>query len=439
MRNWISFSPVGDRELFERKLYGLVAHYRHAAVLTDKYPFYNGHAQQYRAFDLLAGFEALDILEGDLDHLAAKASSLNDWLLGYFSYDLKNHLEPNVFDSLPNDNFHFGSVSFFRPRYLIKKEGRSWQLGYDTEVDSPASGRQFIDHIQQQVPSGNKEMVVALEFRSRVSRGQYLETVENLKRHIFRGDIYEVNYCFEFFSEGKAIDPSIVFERLMEVSPMPFSVLFKEEDSFLVGASPERYLRNKGARIISQPMKGTMQRVGVNGWEIQNRRELLESEKERAENIMIADLVRNDLSRVAARGTVKVDELCGIFPYPGLYQMVSTVSAQMHPDVGWLDPIKASFPMGSMTGAPKISAMQFIDQYEMGPRGLYSGAVGYITPQLDYDFNVVIRSLLYNQSSKYLSYSVGSAITADCVPGNEYQECLLKARAWEKVFEQKKA
>ncbi len=438
MRNWISFSPVGDRELFENKLYELASHYRHAAVLTDKYSFYNGSAHQYHDFDLLAGFEALDLLEGSLDQLQTKVASLNDWLFGYFSYDLKNHLEPGFSGHRVNDHFHFRSVSFFRPRFLIKREGDSWQLGFDSRVDSSSLARQFIARIQNHKEAEDLEWTSAPNFKARVSRSQYLEAVAGLLKHIHRGDIYEVNYCIEYFSHDTLINPAMVFERLQEVSPMPFSVLYKQEDSFLLGASPERYLRNKGARIISQPMKGTIQRNGSTRGDIHTMRALSESEKERAENIMVVDLVRNDLSRVASRGTVKVDDLCGIFPYPDLYQMVSTVSALLHSDAGWLDPIKVSFPMGSMTGTPKLSAMQLIERYEEGPRGLYSGAVGYITPQLDYDFNVVIRSLLYNQSSRYLSYSVGSAITAGCVPEKEYEECLLKASAWRKVFSQKK-
>ncbi len=201
-----------------------------------------------------------------------------------------------------------------------------------------------------------------------------------------------------------------------------------------MGASPERYLRKRGARILSQPMKGTARKNSEAYDDYKVMKSLAESDKERAENIMIADLVRNDLARVAARGTVKVDDLCSVFPYPGVYQMVSTISAQIHGDDSWLDPVRCSFPMGSMTGAPKIRAMELIEKYEKTSRSLYSGAVGYVTPELDYDFNVVIRSFLYNQNSGYLSYTVGSAITDVCCPSDEYSECLLKAERLRSVF-----
>jgi para-aminobenzoate synthetase component 1 len=185
-------------------------------------------------------------------------------------------------------------------------------------------------------------------------------------------------------------------------------------------------------------MKGTARRTFDGTDDIRAMKMLSESEKERAENIMITDLVRNDLSRSAARGTVSVDDLCSIFPFPGVYQMISTVSSQMHNDAHWIDPLRYSFPMGSMTGAPKIRALQLIDRYEKSARGLYSGTVGYITPELDFDFNVVIRSFLYNRANQYLSYSVGSAITDSCIPAEEYNECLLKAEALKTIFNKKK-
>jgi para-aminobenzoate synthetase component 1 len=234
-----------------------------------------------------------------------------------------------------------------------------------------------------------------------------------------------------------SLNPALVFEELLNAAPMPFSALVRDEDSFLIGASPERYLRKRGARVISQPMKGTARRSNESGEDYSIMKALAESDKERAENIMITDLVRNDLSHVSARGTVKVEDLCRVFPFPGVYQMISTVSAQIHSDAHWLDLVRHTFPMGSMTGAPKISAMQLIDRYEKTSRGLYAGAVGYITPELDFDFNVVIRSFLYNQKSGYLSYTVGSAITDACDASREYDECLLKAETLRNVFSKK--
>ncbi|MFO8001531.1 MAG: anthranilate synthase component I family protein [Marinilabilia sp.] len=434
MRKWFSFSTGGNAIGFEQRLYQLVNEFEHAVVLTDKYPFYNGHAHQYREFDILAGFGALDVFTNDLRGMESVANELNDWLLGYFSYDLKNDIEPGL-NSKNKELIGFQHLRFFRPRYILRKSGENWHLGYDTRHDTPRSCNSFLSDLRNlYVP---RQELPDLDFKPGVTRRNYRETVEKLKDHIRRGDIYEVNYCMDYYAREVFVNPALVFEELLDVAPMPFSALVRDKDAFLMGASPERYLRKRGARIISQPMKGTVKRNSDSGEDFRLMKQLAESDKERAENIMIADLVRNDLSRTAARGTVKVDDLCSVFPYPGVYQMISTISAQMHSDARWLDPVRSSFPMGSMTGAPKYSAMQLIDRYEKTARGLYSGSVGYVTPEMDFDFNVVIRSFLYNQRSGYLSYTVGSAITDACDPSAEYDECILKAQALRSVFNKK--
>lgn len=432
MRKWLSFSPGYHSGRFEQKLYQRVNNFRHAVVLTDQYPFYNGHAYQYHEFSVLAGFGALEIWDENIRQLESDACRLKDWLLGYFSYDLKNEFEP-MLEPGNADPIGFSKFGFFRPRFMIRKTGDNWYLGYESDYNTRDEAQTFVDEIRNQ-PVFDHFDLPSLTFQSNVSRKEYLQNVEKLKHHIRKGDIYEINYCIDFFCEKVAIDPARVFEELMKTAPMPFSTLLRHNESFLMSASPERYLRKRGARVISQPMKGTAKRDPSRLDDYHVMKNLAESDKERAENIMIADLVRNDLSRTAARGTVQVDDLCSVFPFPGVYQMISTISAQMHTDAHWLDPVRYSFPMGSMTGAPKISAMELIGKYEKSARGLYSGAVGYITPELDYDFNVVIRSFLYNQASQYLSYSVGSAITDICNASLEYEECLLKAEKLRSVF-----
>ncbi len=432
MRKWISFSPKEHSGKFEQRLYRMVHDFNEAVVLTDKYPYYNGHSQQYHEFQVLAGFDALDVFQEDIDVLAGVAGELNDWLLGYLSYDLKMDFEPMLLSENP-DPIGFKKFGFFRPRYLIRKSNENWALGYHPDFNSEEDAEHFIENIRN-IPLYDCAELPELRFSPNVSEAEYLRTVNKLIEHIRRGDIYEVNYCIDFFAQKTGLNPAQVFSQLIQSAPMPFGALLRHHDSFLMGASPERYLRKRGARLISQPMKGTARKNSEVHDDLYVMKSLAESDKERAENIMIADLVRNDLSRVSARGTVRVDDLCSVFPFPGVYQMISTVSAQMHTDANWFDPVKYSFPMGSMTGAPKISAMQLIEKYEKTSRGLYSGAVGYITPELDYDFNVVIRSFLYNQASGYLSYTVGSAITDVCNPRDEYSECLLKAERLRTLF-----
>ncbi|MEO5675183.1 MAG: anthranilate synthase component I family protein, partial [Chitinophagales bacterium] len=212
-------------------------------------------------------------------------------------------------------------------------------------------------------------------------------------------------------------------------SPAPLACFLKHGEKFLLSASPERFLKKESRKIISQPMKGTISRSN-HAESDEHAKELLGTdEKEKAENVMIVDLVRNDLARSAVAGSVSVEELFGIYSFPRVHQMISTVSATLRNDVHFTEAIRNAFPMGSMTGAPKVMAMQLIDKYEKVKRGLFSGSAGYITPGGDFDFNVVIRSLLYNRESRYLSFQTGSAITHDCNPEKEYEECLLKAQA----------
>ncbi|MFY7988966.1 MAG: chorismate-binding protein, partial [Flavobacterium sp.] len=194
------------------------------------------------------------------------------------------------------------------------------------------------------------------------------------------------------------------------------------------------YLRKEGLKVISQPIKGTARRSLDVKQDEQLKSDLAQNEKERSENIMIVDLVRNDLSHTATKGSVQVEELCQIYTFKQVHQMISTIVSEVENTTSPIEILRTTFPMGSMTGAPKISAMQIIEALEETKRGLYSGTVGYFTPTGDFDFNVVIRSILYNSQNKYLSFSVGSAVTAQAIPEMEYEECLLKAKAMFEVL-----
>jgi para-aminobenzoate synthetase component 1 len=207
------------------------------------------------------------------------------------------------------------------------------------------------------------------------------------------------------------------------------------EDQYLLSATPERYIKKIGEKIVTQPIKGTARRSDNEEEDYAFAKALQQNPKERSENIMIVDLVRNDLSRTARRGSVVVEELCEVYPFKQVHQMISTVTSQLAVGISPVDVIRSTFPMGSMTGAPKLRAMQIIESLEESKRGLYSGSVGYFTPTGDFDFNVIIRSILYNAENKYISYSVGGAITAGSDPDSEYEECLLKAKAMRAVLE----
>jgi len=269
----------------------------------------------------------------------------------------------------------------------------------------------------------------------RTSKDTYFDNVKKLITHIERGDIYEANYCQEFYSENATINPLATFLSLNEISSPPFATFLKLDNHYALSASPERYLRKDGTVVISQPIKGTAKRLEDPVEDKKMIATLLEDPKERSENIMITDLVRNDLSRIAKSGSVTVEELCKIYTFEQVHQMISTVQCEVKEGVSPVKIIESTFPMGSMTGAPKIAAMKIIEALEDTKRGLYSGTVGYFTPTGDFDFNVIIRSILYNAAKQYVSYSVGGAITAKSIVANEYEECLLKAKAMRLVLE----
>ncbi|MCA1745283.1 MAG: anthranilate synthase component I family protein, partial [Bacteroidales bacterium] len=287
-----------------------------------------------------------------------------------------------------------------------------FQLGYDSQQDNEATARQLLQKMQSLNAQKNQIPLQPINLKPVISESAYIQTVDSIKNHIHRGDIYEMNFCMEFSAVDSVIDPGLTFLEILKHAPMPFSAFIKMGTKYVLSASPERYLKKEGRQLTSMPMKGTAPRGANQEQDMVNLHQLTHSVKERAENIMITDLVRNDLSMVAQKGSVEVRELCGAYPFPQVFQIVSTVSATLKEGVDWTMAIAATFPMGSMTGAPKHRAMQLIERFEKRPRGLFSGAIGYISPGKDFDFNVVIRTLLYDEATKSLSYSAGSAITA---------------------------
>jgi len=351
----------------------------------------------------------------------------HDWMFGYLSYDLKNEVEK--LKSENPDRLKFPLLHFYRPAILlIFREGET-EAHFDDEHTSETEVKELLQLLNN---SEEEQKHGPVDLRPRITKAEYLQATARLQEHMQKGDVYEVNFCQEFFAEGASINPYGLYRQLNTLSPTPFSCFYRNDDKYLLCASPERFLKKEGSRLTSQPIKGTAPRHPDAAKDEELKRTLLASAKEQQENIMIVDLVRNDLSRSATKASVQVDELFGLYSFPQVHQLISTVSCELKNDIHFVDAIKNAFPMGSMTGAPKISAMQLIERYESHKRGLFSGAVGHITPDGDFDFNVVIRSLLYNASEHYLSCSVGGAITAKSDLEEEYAECLLKAKV---IFE----
>jgi len=361
-----------------------------------------------------------------LDRLQQFINKKKSWLFGHLNYDLKNEI--GLLTSSHTDHLGFPELFFFEPEYLVR-------LGNDTIVIDADNPYQVYHDILESTPAEADFTKSITDTNSRLSKDDYIETVRKLQQHILRGDCYEINFCQEFFSSDALVDPLVMYEKLSIVSPNPFSALYRLNDKYLICASPERFIKKDGAHILSQPIKGTAKRSSGQREEDElSRKNLYHSQKDRSENVMVVDLVRNDLSKVCKEGTVHVDELYGVYSFPQVYQMISTISGDLNDDISFTDIIRATFPMGSMTGAPKRSVLQLIEKYERSKRGIFSGALGYITPEQDFDFNVVIRSIMYNESNRYLSYQVGSGITFYSEPESEWEECRLKAAAIDKVL-----
>ncbi|MBI3138263.1 MAG: anthranilate synthase component I family protein [Sphingobacteriales bacterium] len=361
-----------------------------------------------------------------LQSLQSFLGEKKSWLFGHLGYDLKNETE--ALSSGHPDQIQFPDLFFFEPEILVRLT--AGQLIIEAR-DPEAVYRAILEQPEQQAGNTTGPLTV----QSRFNRETYLSVIRELQQRILRGDCYEINFCQEFFAEGAVIDPLQVYKKLSAESPNPFSGFYRVEDKWLICASPERFIKRTGNKIISQPIKGTAPRIRHDEKADQeNKQGLYQSAKERAENVMVVDLVRNDLSRVCREGSVQVDELYGIYTFPQVYQMISTVSGELEDGTSFADIIRAVFPMGSMTGAPKKSVMQLIEQYERTRRGIFSGALGYISPEGDFDFNVVIRSILYNATNQYVSVGAGSAITHYSQAESEWEECQLKVAAIKKVL-----
>ncbi|MEM8764583.1 MAG: anthranilate synthase component I family protein [Bacteroidota bacterium] len=398
----------------------------------------NGHVDAYSNFEAtLAVAEQTgrsQLTFHSLDEVQDFMDKEQDWLFGFISYDVKNQLEPLV--SEHPDHVGFPLIGFFVPDKIIQMKGNDITFLYRNDVkdDLQDDFDALKTFVLQETRDSSTEIA---RIRMRIHKEAYFRKVSSLLNHIHKGDIYEANFCQEFYAENTGINPVQTFERLNTISKAPFSALLRWKGKHLLCASPERYLKKEAHTVLSQPIKGTAPRGSNVSEDKEIAKALKQDPKERSENIMITDLVRNDLSKGALRGSVSVEELCEVYSFEQVHQMISTVKAEVADTKKATDLIRDTFPMGSMTGAPKISAMKLIEQHEVTRRGLYSGTVGYFKPNGDFDFNVVIRSILYNAETQYVSFSVGSAITAKSNPEKEYQECLLKAKAMRKVLESK--
>jgi len=419
---------IADGNLFSKKLLAWAQSFDTFTWLDS-----NEYSQKYSSFDKVLALGVKSDLQTGFKNAFEKLNryqlETQDYLFGYLSYDLKNDTEQVASNNY--DGVAFPDLYFFQPQKLFFIRDNSLEILYDDECADEINSD--FDLILKTTIKTTKT-VNKLNIKSRISEAEYYKKIKQVQTQILQGNSYELNFCMEYYATKNSINPLSVFTKLNTISSPPFAAFFKHKNQHILSASPERFARKEGQKVISQPIKGTIKRSSNQAEDDQLITQLKNDPKELSENIMIVDLVRNDLSKTATKASVQVEELCEVYTFKQVHQLISTVSSKVKKEITPVNLIKSLFPMGSMTGAPKISTMRIIEKLEESKRGVYSGALGYFTPVGDFDFNVVIRSILHNSNTNYTSFSVGGAITAKSNPNNEYEECLLKAQAMIKVL-----
>ena len=415
MKRFSKSYSLKNKDLFVKKIVNFSSDHSHFTLLNSN--------DSFDDYELIIAYGAESFLQSSknsLKKIDKYIDKVNDWIFGYLSYDLKNEIE-NLTD-LNKDVFNLPNLYFYQPKviWLIKEKKAEIYSLYEKNL------KEDWDHVNS-IDYKDCTEISSVDLIARTSKEEYVRKIKNIKQRILQGDCYEMNYCFDMFSKNKTINPYKTYIKLNDYTRSPMSTFFKLNHLYLLSSSPERFIKRINRKIISQPIKGTAKR-GLDSKEDEKiKYTLLSSPKELSENHMIVDLVRNDLSRVAEKGSVKVKNLNKLNTFKRVHQLISTVEAEIAVKTKFSKIITGMFPMGSMTGAPKIESMNIIDEYESTKRGLYSGSIGYIKPNKDFDFNVVIRSIIYDKELKEINVSVGSAITFKSDPESEFEECLLKA------------
>lgn len=371
-------------------------------------------------YEILAGIGLQYFLPEPSD-LALEALPVpGKWTFGYIEYP----------DTIAASS---SKTCFFVPQivaYVLKDENVLHVLNNGVEE---SVFQDWLVKLEQVVTVPEAVNIPDFSFNAVTQQADYIRQVNTIKDDILHGRYYEMNYCIEFRAP-LASRPFLPYMlRLNERTSAPFAAYARMKQMSILCSSPERFFLKEGAHLLSQPIKGTNKLLsGADN--LKQLEALKNSEKERAENVMIVDLVRNDLAHVCEAGTIQVDELFGTYPFKTLNHMISSVRGKLKAHTSLKAILEALFPMGSMTGAPKLEVMKHIDAYEDHQRGIYSGCLGYVSPDGDADFNVLIRTLVYCHDTATISYKVGSAITFDSEAEHEYEECLLKGHRLEDIF-----
>ncbi|NOQ70850.1 MAG: aminodeoxychorismate synthase component I [Crocinitomix sp.] len=342
---------------------------------------------------------------------------LQEYIFGYLAYDIKNDETRSTSNAVKGDKGN--DVFLLAPEHVLIKTSHS-NLYF-----GKASNKTINQFINNTSPIDHNQLE-SITLKPQTNKDDYLKDIIDIKNQIQKGIIYEMNYCVKFENKFTHFNPVQTYSKLVDNAEAPFSAFVHDGNNYVLSASPERFLNKTGPKLKSQPIKGTAKRGTTNQSDVEIKMNLALDPKEISENVMIVDLVRNDLAKIATKKSVTVEELCEPYTFKTVHQLISTISCDLRPNISFTEILQALFPMGSMTGAPKISAISNINQFESFRRGVYSGAIGYISPNGNFDFNVVIRSIFADMLNKNISCGVGGAITINSHPVKEYEECLLK-------------
>ncbi len=359
--------------------------------------------------------------------------------VGYFSYDLCHFIERLPSTAVDDLEFPDCYLGFYDVVLVFDhRENRVYLVSSGfPHLEEGKRRRRAEERLEEmkgklsEVPPFSEDLVAnpvakGIPLRSNFTREEYIRAVATAREYIAAGDIFQVNLSQRF--ETDLVVPAYeLYRRLRQVNPAPFASYLNFDPVTIVSASPERFLRLQGDQVETRPIKGTRPRGRDPREDASLAQELLQSGKDRAENIMIVDLERNDLGRVCRYGTIKVTELAILETYPTVFHLTSTVAGQLRQDKNCIDLLKATFPGGSITGAPKVRAMEIIDELEPTRRGVYTGSIGYLSFSGDLDLNIVIRTFLIKGDKAY--FQVGGGVIYDSDPEGEYIETLDKAKA----------
>ena len=410
---------VDNTEIFKQKMLNWSNQFNIFCFLDNNN--YNFEQPAFECMLAVGANESIELSNDNLfENLKSFAQNNPGWLFGHINYP-----------SAQQNETGFPAAYFFQPEILVSVSKNQVQISSNTKQKT----QEIFQEIELQSDVISENNTAQIICKPDHTKEEYLEKLKNILSHIQRGDCYEINFCRHFFSNEVEVNPTYLYQQLKTVSPNPFAAFYKLSDRYCICSSPERFLKKTGDTVISQPIKGTSRRDLTNiDKDEELKSKLKNSPKERSENVMIVDLVRNDLSKISTEGSVTVKELFEIYSFPQVHQMISTIAGNVDKSMHWTEIVDACFPMGSMTGAPKKKVMELIEKYETVPRGLFSGTIGYVTPDGDFDFNVIIRSLFYNQTKKHLSYFAGGGITINSNPLQEFEETNVKISAIESIL-----